>query len=59
MDNNSTATKSVALTTLIKEFNLDEKVYQYRAVLSSISKAKDAMTDPEKYYASRNKKKIL
>ncbi len=40
---------------IIKEFNLDEKVYQYRSVLSAISKAKDSMTDPEKYYAAAEK----
>ena len=40
---------------IIKEFNLDEKVYPYRNVLSQISKAKDAMQSPEKFCESAEK----
>lgn len=36
---------------IIKEFNLDDKMYNYRSIMSQISRAKDAMQDPEKYAA--------
>ncbi len=49
-------TDSAALVKrIIKEFNLDEKVYPYRSVLSQISKAKDAMLTPEKYCEAAEK----
>ena len=40
---------------IIKEMNLDDKTYNYRGVLSQISKAKDAMTGPEQFLQSAEK----
>ena len=37
---------------ILKDFNLDEKAYPYRAVLAEISAAKDAEITPEKYISS-------
>jgi len=40
---------------IIREFDLDEKLFPYRYVLSVISKAKDEMLSPEKFMAEAQK----
>ncbi len=40
---------------IIKDFDLDEKMFPYRYVLSVISKAKDEMLSPEQYYTEAKK----
>ena len=39
---------------IIKDFDLDEKMFPYRAVLAEISRAKDAGLTPEQYLARAN-----
>ena len=40
---------------IIKDFDLDEKMFPFRYVLSVISKAKDEMLTPEQYYTEAKK----
>ncbi len=40
---------------IIKDFDLDEKMFPFRYVLSVISKAKDEMLTPEQYYIEAKK----
>ena len=40
---------------IIKDFNVDDKMFPYRMVLNEISRAKDAELTPEQYLASANK----
>ena len=40
---------------ILKEFDLDDKTYNYRAILGEISRSKDAMTGPDEYCAAAEK----
>lgn len=50
-----TADVSSLCKRIIKELNLDDKMYNYRSVLSQISKAKDGMISPERFMISAEK----
>lgn len=49
-----TADSKALIKTIIKDMQLDEKVYKPSAVMSSISMAKNALVSPERYAADRD-----
>jgi len=52
-----TADSKALIKTIIKDMQLDEKVYKPSAVMSSISMAKNALVSPERYAADRDSKR--
>ncbi len=50
-----TADSQSLMKRIIKDFDLDEKMFPFRYVLSVISKAKDEMLSPEQYYNEARK----
>ena len=44
-----TADSQAVMKRILKELNLDEKMFPYRSVLAEISRAKDAQVGPEQY----------
>jgi len=50
-----TADSQSLMKRIIKDFDLDEKMFPFRYVLSVISKAKDEMLTPEDYYEQAKK----
>ncbi len=50
-----TADSQSLMKRIIKDFDLDEKMFPYRYVLSVISKAKDEMLSPDEYYNEAKK----
>lgn len=51
-----TTDSNTVMKKIIKEFDLDDKTFSHRMVLSQISKAKDAMISPEQFLNEAQKK---